>query len=729
MFSAFLSLSGCSLRRLLRPSLEAEDKPSFQTLPARNDDFAIYGRENLDTTLSGLENEVSQKRKVEYYSCSLTIGANAVFKNNYAFGKGMAGGSGGAVFISYSVLMGTGRCTFKSNTAGVGGGLCCTASKVYLNNPTFQSNTAYKYGGGLYFQGVFYDDPETLPYSTEHVYNQIDGIYLGNVAHEIGGAVAFSNAGESSYFENTKFTNNKADLNGGAVYAINAPLQFYDSKFFQNTVGEDYVSEDKRNTGMDKSTTWASSHFRARGGGAICFVSDTLAEGYPRDGVVDQKSNRRLYTQNCCFSGNSAIRGISFGSGSGHEVLLDGYAYWVSYYDTIPGLSQETTTDKPYNNLISFSNSDKSETTDPNPYVWFYSLNKEATESCTYTPSNLPTEYSISRPASKPDSNGTSSIPQPTTFVYAATPITQLPYKTTSSYSKYSTASFSKYSSPTRRTIHATFAQTPYETPYTTPLTTPYTTPHTTPLITPEETPHTTPLTTPEETPFRTPMSSALIKATPFTTPAISPESTPATTPASTPEITPATTPLETPFRTFSPSISQSPIIHTIPSYDPNAATTMTITYSWSFINTVISTLTSYYSNGELIITSAPIETSYKVEVPTSVTTNMALAADPAPDEKDNNMMIIIGAAIGVFILLIIIAVLIYLLIKKKRNEETSSAVELAEETILNLPDTDTAIVSKDNPLWTTSVIGESDDPFRNDFEEITDVGFFHKEF
>lgn len=37
-----------------------------------------------------------------------------------------------------------------------------------------------------------------------------------------------------------------------------------------------------------------------------------------------------------------------------------------------------------------------------------------------------------------------------------------------------------------------------------------------------------------------------------------------------------------------------------------------------------------------------------------------------------------------------------------------------------------TVPVTNDNPLWTTSIAGDVDDPFKNDFEEEYQHGFFN---
>ena len=77
--------------------------------------------------------------------------------------------------------------------------------------------------------------------------------------------------------------------------------------------------------------------------------------------------------------------------------------------------------------------------------------------------------------------------------------------------------------------------------------------------------------------------------------------------------------------------------------------------------------------------------------------------------------------------MIIIIALLVWFLLGRNKSESSSdSCVEMAEETVLQVPDSTSAPVTNDNPLWTTSVMGDTDDPFRNDFEEDVDEGFFN---
>ena len=103
----------------------------------------------------------------------------------------------------------------------------------------------------------------------------------------------------------------------------------------------------------------------------------------------------------------------------------------------------------------------------------------------------------------------------------------------------------------------------------------------------------------------------------------------------------------------------------------------------------------------------------------------------PSEFQEDNDpigkkLPIIIGAIIGAVLLILIIALLIWIFVFRKKDKTSSDiSIEMAEETILNLDDTSTNIITKDNPLWTTSVMGDTDDPFQHDFEEHDAVGFF----
>ena len=136
--------------------LAMEDKPFFQELPTDDEEFDLEGKVGVDVEIASAQ--ASAKRVNQYYMSSVKIKDGLTFSKCYAFGAGPATGSGGAIFLSYSSLTSSngGIITFTQNIASVGGAICTLASPVYLNPPPkFEENVAYKYGGAIYFQGVF----------------------------------------------------------------------------------------------------------------------------------------------------------------------------------------------------------------------------------------------------------------------------------------------------------------------------------------------------------------------------------------------------------------------------------------------------------------------------------------------------------------------------------------------------------------------------------------------
>jgi hypothetical protein len=119
--------------------------------------------------------------------------------------------------------------------------------------------------------------------------------------------------------------------------------------------------------------------------------------------------------------------------------------------------------------------------------------------------------------------------------------------------------------------------------------------------------------------------------------------------------------------------------------------------------------------------TNSPIYTYYESEIETNFVTDSEAT-------KDSNLIVIIAAAVSGVILIIIIALIVWFFIGySKNNSSSDSVVEMDEETVLHVPDSTSAPITNDNPLWTTSVMGDTDDPFRNDFEEVAAEGFFNE--
>ena len=93
-----------------------------------------------------------------------------------------------------------------------------------------------------------------------------------------------------------------------------------------------------------------------------------------------------------------------------------------------------------------------------------------------------------------------------------------------------------------------------------------------------------------------------------------------------------------------------------------------------------------------------------------------------------NSLVVIIAATVSGIILVIIISLLVWFFVGYSRSSSSSdSGVNLDEISLLHVPNQEQPPMTHENPLWTKSVMGENDDPFRNDFEEVTAEGFFNE--
>ena len=88
-------------------------------------------------------------------------------------------------------------------------------------------------------------------------------------------------------------------------------------------------------------------------------------------------------------------------------------------------------------------------------------------------------------------------------------------------------------------------------------------------------------------------------------------------------------------------------------------------------------------------------------------------------NEPNNNMnlYIIIGCVLAGLILVLVLAIVILKLKYNNDNSQTSSEMEISEETIFNQAEQDELSHTITSPLWTTSVMDETD-IFKDDFEE-----------
>lgn len=654
--------------------LENEDAPTFVDLnyaQESNNSILYMSDINFDTAPS------NTRRNSTYVLCTIYIEESTQFSNNYAFGSGKSSGQGGAIMISNSILCisnynSNSFVTFTGNSASVGGAICAISSASLSYNTIFQSNIAYKFGGAFYFQGAYSSVDGYLASQVTLLGSGLN--FTNNTAFDMGGAIAATLTLEI-YFENTIFVENKCSLSGGAVICFNCDdLKFVGCAFICNTVdatnpdnhmvtyirklsafGNEEISSDFPNTDIP-------TRFKGRGGGAISFLSNAKKGSLLTGDNTYEK--RTVNTQHCCFINDSATTtGQSFGQGAGHEILLEGYSQWISYYDYVSGFKNEEYIEGQKSEYVSrvlrgwASNSTGWQ-------VYNLITSTSDSEICSLVSDidvTVPTfspEQSYSYASEINTGNGaTSSVPSPTTFVYAATPITKLPYQTTAS-------------APFTITAYTVIGSGAID--YSKEFTNYY--------------------------PF----------GESFTSFPFLPDRTIRATPAMT--LTASATPSKTPLRTDLPT--------------PNSLLTSESgkTYSTFTSQVIIATSTfttlkigdQYYSNSTWVVATTNEETNvYTVTViNTEILTNetnliesssgVVINSQDSTKSTKKNMFIYIGIAAAVLLSLLAIIIVI----------------EMNEETVLSVPDTSTNVLMNDNPLWTTSVLGDTDDPFKEDFEE-----------
>ena len=307
------------------------------------------------------------------------------------------------------------------------------------------------------------------------------------------------------------------------------------------------------------------------------------------------------------------------------------------------------------------------------------------------------------------------------------------------------------------QTIGETLSQSPIPTFEMTPLLTPINTlkptiSHTlpasydgTPIITPEITPIMTLDVSPVETNVETPMITNDLTPieTNVETPQETPENTPIISEIETPELTIAQTHIETPFispvdtiavtpegtvsmtkeRTMPPRtvLSDQTIVYTHTRSIIFSASQTQIETSSSFI-TNISTISNDQTIIITIITYTGDITNVISQYPslTDLPVSYFIEASTLSESTDGmSLGLLIAIIVGALLLILLAAGLIWFFIFAEREDSSSpSCAEMEEETVIQVIDSMSAPITNDNPLWTTSVMGDTDDPFRDDFEE-----------
>lgn len=723
------------------PSISALDPPKFKPIDDREETDWLsdkFWEERFDqdhTIATGLKN--TSRSKMEYILCSINV--RATFESCWAFGTGPGTSAGGAMFFTFcqvNVHYKTKNVdSFVSNMAAVGGAISFLYSRCLMENAIFKHNRAYRWAGAVWFQGY-----ERGSHLCAFYLQSKKCEFRNNTANDLGGALVLTQ-GFESYFEANDFVQNHCGINGGAMYIINTEAKFFNCDFLKNQAGQNEI---RRLTASNFNLFYKTSiHFQARGGGALAFFSDGRFRG--------DNTTRLLYTQGCCFLSNKANNGYSFrpdGTGAGHVIMFDGYVHWQSFKDWMSGVEQ---------NNIGYSNR-----MFDNPNATLIREAYYATEdSCdgvameNYDPVTASaTIYEFKKPKrSVNESTGPTRFPSPTTYIFDATPITHLPWKTTRSTKPYATTQ--RFKIFKRMTVHRTAPSTPCPstvpatpeatglTPYPTPKPSPPRTPATTPDVSPAPTPPETPENTHSPSPVRTPSRSPLTPhptRTPKRSPTVSRSPLPSRTrriPKPTKTPIPPRTPSETPTR----SPKRTKIITPMPTKSPRKGFYYSLvetnyqseTQTVTTIHTVKTTIKETFLNGDSTLIQAETavlkETTLNIKIMTYGQTYIEVKAELGfhTDDETGDFAIIVAAILSGFLLVLIVALFIWFFIGYSRSSSSSdSVVEMDEEHLLHVPANQQQPLTNENPLWTTSVMGDNDDPFRNDFEEVHAEGFFN---
>lgn len=590
----FLSLFGAKKSSIPPLSLHQYSAPSFQTnLQTEIDPF-----ENITNIYTSF-NQASLNSSRYYYS-TLQF-SKCKFENNSCLGSTLESGYGGALFVLRCEAVAD-NTEFTLNNAVFGGAIFAYQSSLYLKGCTFKENEAFKLGGAIGLEDSI-NNPGANSRRTI-----IDSCkFESNTAYECGGAAHITTIPDTE-FKNCEFISNSASISGGAIYVTDiGTMPLADCKFKNNAIDlfKKFSQRDK------KFTKNSAPSFSGRGGGAI---------------YVHSKS--KMITIKTCFINDSAAENsFGFSHGAGNEVMIGENVEWISYDDrtyAYPDIHDTFSIVGPNSTFT--------------PFGLSFPTGTECEGSTAYNNVTENSDFTRTSPVVNIESSP-SSIPLPTTFTYAATPITKA------------------------------FSIT---------------------QITPAK---------------RLPEEKKLSSITTPPSPSRSPFPPRTDSPAPTRSIPPNNVKF---------SISREPT--QVPSHTiVNTSTKLiVITESGNSGHKTYVEVDTY-----TLVESTVFVNGYKEEI--------ILLDDGKPNSnngKNKNMLfIIIGAVAAAIVIVVIIIVIIVMM--KKREDATESSIEMAQETVEG-GNTTSATVTVDNPLWTTSIAGDEEDPFKNDFQENEVEGFFN---
>ena len=192
-----------------------------------------------DLTLSGVN--IINHGTIEIVNVTIeNAEANVIDKHNNSYGGAIY--NPGEHYDPYLYLT---NCIFKNNSAEYGGALYMTHGHLKVINTTFDSNTAYNYGGAIaagensiinisdstFINDTSEKDSGGAIYFRGATVNIINSAFM-NCHGQFGGAIC--DLASNTTILNSRFTNNKASYRGGAIYSIYGSFFLKDNDFRLN---------------------------------------------------------------------------------------------------------------------------------------------------------------------------------------------------------------------------------------------------------------------------------------------------------------------------------------------------------------------------------------------------------------------------------------------------------------------------------------------------------------
>ncbi|MBE6511515.1 MAG: hypothetical protein E7Z74_09725, partial [Methanobrevibacter millerae] len=280
---------------------------------------------NKDLTINGNGHVLSGSGQARIFN----IDGHTVVLNNITFIKGKSD-DGGAIFASPTSSLSIDSCRFENNTAKNGGAIYLKYFKsIIMESSFFKNNSATATGGAIYYYG---------DYGNKELFD-ITGTFINNRAGVDGGAIYEHDI--ANYHLKGNFTNNTAGRNGGAVCS--------DSVFVIGTISIDGIFDS--NAAAFGGAVYSFNPFgnftgiyqnnrASQDGGAIYMVRSSVRYGMPNTISGEFYSNTAKGQGSAVCAMNLSDKDVDlhdsiFMKNSGKSTLYSsGYAY-LNVHDSI----------------------------------------------------------------------------------------------------------------------------------------------------------------------------------------------------------------------------------------------------------------------------------------------------------------------------------------------------------------------------------------------------------